>query len=145
MTEKKSNRHVEYAETGRRIGAWVIDIVIILLITNILMFFFFWATDIPFYFVFQIVAYLIGLFYFSVLESINGQTLGKLIVGLRTVDEDTFEVSTFMENLKNCILKCHWLFCLVDFVIGIIKNPDNPKKKIRLMQNISNTVVIKTR
>ena len=145
MTEKKSNRHMEYAKAGRRIGAWVIDIVIILIITNLLMTLFFWTIDIPFYFIFQIVAYLIGLFYFCVLESINGQTLGKLIVRLRTVDEDTLEVCNFIDNLKNCILKCHWLLCLLDFVIGIIKNSDDPKKRIRLMQNISNTVVIKTR
>jgi len=145
MIRKYKPSDVEFAEISWRILAWIIDFVIILLITWLLMILFFWRIEIPFVFVFQILAYLIGLFYFCLLESINGQTLGKLIVGLRTVDEDTFKVSTFIENLKNCILKCHWLFCLIDFIIGVTQNSGDLKKRKRIMQNVSHTVVIKIR
>ncbi|TFF98536.1 MAG: RDD family protein [Promethearchaeota archaeon] len=144
MIRKNKPSDIEFAEIGWRILAWIIDFVIILLITWLLMILFFWRTEIPFAFVFQILAYLIGLFYFSLLESINGQTLGKLIVGLRTVDEDTFEVSSFTENLKNCILKCHWFPCIIDLIIGIFKNSEDMEKKLRIMQNFSNTCVIRT-
>ena len=145
MIRKKKPSDIEFAEIGFRILAWIIDIPVIYIIAWLLMFLFFWRTDILFYLVLHTLAYLIGLFYFCVLESINGQTLGKLIVGLKTVDEDTFEVSTITENLKNCILKCHWLFCLIDFIIGVIQNSGDPKKRMRIMQNASHTVVIRTR
>ena len=144
MIRKYKPSDVEFAEISWRILAWIIDFVIILLITWLLMILFFWRIEIPFVFVFQILAYLIGLFYFCLLESINGQTIGKLIVRLRTVDEDTFEVSSFTENLKNCILKCHWLPCIIDLIIGIFKNYDDQKKKLRIMQNLSKTCVIRT-
>jgi len=135
---------VEFAEIGWRILAWIIDIVAIYIIAWLLMFLFFWSIEILFYVILNILAYLIGLFYFCLLESINGQTLGKLIFGLRTVDEDTFEVSSFIENLKNCIFKCHWFPCIMDLIIGIFKNSEDPKKKLRIMQNLSNTCVIRT-
>ena len=144
MIRKYKPSDVEFAEISWRILAWIIDFVIILLITWLLMILFFWRIEIPFVFVFQILAYLIGLFYFCLLESINGQTIGKLIVRLRTVDEDTFEVSSFTENLKNCILKCHWFPCIIDLIIGIFKNSEDMKKKLRIMQNLSNTCVIRT-
>ena len=78
------------------------------------------------------------------LESINGQTFGKLLLGLKTVDEDTFEVSFYMKNLINCFLKCFWLILiLIDLVIGAIRISNDPQNRIRIMQKISHTVVIK--
>ncbi len=143
MIRKNKPSDVEFARIGLRILAWIIDIIIIYIIAWVLLFLFFWSIEIPFFIILNTLAYLIGLFYFCLLESINGQTLGKLIVGLRTVDEDTFEVSSFTENLKNCILKCHWFPCIIDLIIGIFKNSENMEKKLRIMQNFSNTCVIR--
>ena len=150
--EMKENKpsDVEFAEIGWRVLAWIIDMVILyFLYFWLLVPFYLWRIIIRFRFfaygsllTFYILYYLISLLYFWILESILGQTLGKLLLGLKTVDEETFEKPSFIQNLKNCCLKC-WLFCLIDFIIGVKKNSDDPQKRKRIMQNVSHTVVIK--
>jgi len=148
--QKNKPSDVEFADIGRRMFSWIIDMVLIIVLYLILQIFFlrriifrwglFWFVILSW--IFQ---YLIGLLYFWILESINGKTLGKLFVGIRTVDEDTFEVSSYIKNLKNCILKCFWhITILIDLVIGAIKISNDPQNRIRIMQKVSHTVVIKT-
>lgn len=89
--------------------------------------------------------WLIGLLYFWLMETLNeGQTIGKLALSLRTVDEKTFEPTTAKNYFINNLLKGS-AFLILDFIIGIIKNSGEPEKRLRIMQNASETVVISTK
>ncbi len=135
-----------YASSGLRIGAYIIDIVIVFIIANILIRFFFWRTDILYYFTLLLISYFLGFIYFFLFETFaKGQTLGKMICGLKTVNEEKLREASMKDHLINCLLKCHWLTCLIDFIIGIIYNYGEPEKRLRIMQNVSETVVIKKR
>lgn len=147
--EMKENKpsDVEFADIGWRFLAWIIDFLVISAIYLFLLIpYYLWRIILRYWFVigvsYYLIWYLICLLYFLILESILGQTLGKLLLGLRTVDEETFEKPSFIQNLKNCCLKC-WFTCLIDFIIGVKKNSDDPQKRKRIMQNVSHTVVIK--
>ena len=137
----------EFADIGRRILAYIIDALVVYAIYWILVSFFLWRIFLRtglYGLLTLILWYLIALFYFWLLESINGQTLGKLFVGVRTVHEDTFEVASYTKNLKNCFLKCFWYGpILIDLVIGAIKISNDPQNRLRIMQKVSHTVVIK--
>ena len=136
----------QYAGFGIRLIAWIIDILIIFLLTWILMLMVLYRTDILFYLIFHLIAYFIGFLYFFLFEAFNkGRTLGKLIFGLKTVEENTAQTVSVRDCLLNCLLKCHWLPGLIDFIIGIFYNYGAPEKRLRIMQNYSQTVVIKTR
>jgi len=144
--EKKILHKDQYASFGIRLLAWIIDIIIIFLITWILMLFLFYRMDILFYLIFHLIAYFVGFLYFFLFETfIDGQTLGKLILGIKTVDAETSQPISFRNNILNCLLKCHWLSGLIDFIIGMIYNYGEPEKRLRIMENVSQTVVIKTR
>ncbi len=145
MKDRKISSREKYAELWKRIIAWIIDSAIILLTTWI-FFLFVFQIEILFYFLFHLIAYLFGFFYFWLLESYNnGQTLGKIIFGLKTVNEETLRKASKGAYLKNCILKCHWLLCIIDVIIGAINNYGDPKNRLRIMQNVSQTVIIKVR
>jgi len=89
--------------------------------------------------------WLIGFFYFWLMETLNkGQTIGKLALSLRTVDEKTFGPTTTRNYALNSLLKGGG-FIIIDFIIGIIKNSGEPEKRLRIMQNASETVVISTK
>lgn len=89
--------------------------------------------------------WLIGFLYFWLMETLNkGQTIGKLALSLRTVDEKTFGSTTTGKYALNNLLK-GGAFLIIDFIIGIIKNSGEPEKRLRIMQNVSETVVISTK
>ena len=136
-----------YASSGLRVGAYIIDMIIIFVITQILFISIFLFFFIMVHFIiFNSVAYIFGFLYFWLLETYaNGQTLGKMICGTKTVNEETLKEVSMGNNLKNCLFKCHWFPCLIDFIIGIMYNYGEPEKKLRIMQNASQTVVIKKR
>ncbi len=143
MSSKPKPSDVEYADIGLRILSWIIDELLIFAIANILMLIF-WTQEILFWILINLFAYLIGFFYFFILESYNnGKTIGKWLLHLRTVNEETFQSTSKKDCLINCLLKSHWLPCTIDFVLGTIKNLGEPQKRFRIMQNASKTVVIK--
>jgi uncharacterized RDD family membrane protein YckC len=114
MKGKKLPSKYLYADFGIRLIAWIVDIVLVLLVTWIIMLALFYRTVILFAFTFHLIAYFIGFLYFFLLETfLNGQTLGKLIFGLKTVDEDTFQTPSMKNCLINILLKCHWLSGLI--------------------------------
>lgn len=63
---------------------------------------------------------------------------------LRTVNEKTLEVAEPLDYLVNNILKSNLGLLIIDVIVGLISNSDDPKNRIRIMQDASNTVVIKT-
>ena len=135
---------VEYAEFLPRLVALIIDVIIIAIIG--------WLITIPFSFnlirmwwVSTLIDYAIGFFYFWLLESYNnGQTIGKAALRLRTVDENSFETTTPAKYAINNLLKPSFLF-LLDFIVGILMNSGKPERRLRFMQNASETVVIVSR
>ena len=89
---------------------------------------------------------LITFFYFWLLEVLNkGQSIGKIALKLRTVDAKTLEPSKPVFYLVNNLLKSIPLLFLLDLIIGLFANINDPKKRRRIMQNASKTVVIKIR
>ena len=89
-----------------------------------------------------LISYLIGFFYFWVLESFNnGQTLGKMALKLRTVDSKTFLVPEPGKIAINSIAKPSG-FIILDLILGVLVNSGDPQRKIRYTQNLSETVVI---
>ncbi len=89
--------------------------------------------------------WLAGFLYHWLLETHNnGQTIGKMAMSIRTVDEKTLGPA----NSKNLALSNIFKsspFLILDLIIGVLKNTGDPKKRIRIMQNVSETVVILSR
>jgi uncharacterized RDD family membrane protein YckC len=143
-------KHAQYGTFGRRFIAWIIDVILIGVISSILagiinLTFFGWALVSQLYNS-TIVNFILGFLYFWLLESYNqGQTLGKMALKLRTVDEETLEVADERKYAINNILK-PTPFLILDLIIGVISSSDEPEKnRYRIMQKLSNTVVIDER
>ena len=89
--------------------------------------------------------WLIGFLYSWLLETYNnGQTIGKIALNIRTVDEKTLTSAAPGNYAINNLLKPSGLIIL-DFIIGVMKNSGDPKNRFRIMQNVSETVVITTK
>ncbi len=141
---------VEYAGFGSRLVALIIDSIIISIIGSSLSFIIFiswipfnifdplggwWAINFPW-------NWMLGFLYYWGLEAgKNGQTVGKMAMKIRTVDEKTLDEATAKNYAINNIFKSS-PFLIFDFLIGIIKNSGDSTRRIRVMQNISETVVI---
>lgn len=141
-TAEKRPGDAVYADFIPRLVAVIIDGIIISIIS--------WLILLPFYFnpllIFwqsYFVNYAIGFLYYFLLEAFNkGQTLGKAALKLRTVDEKTFKPTTTDKYALNNILKAGGFLFLLDFIVGILMNSGKPERRLRLMQNVSETVVI---
>ena len=141
---------VEYAGFWSRLVALIIDSIIISIIGSSLSFIIF-VSWIPFnifdplggwWFVSFPFDWMLGFLYYWGLEvGKDGQTVGKMAMKIRTVDEKTLGGATTRNYAINNIFKSS-PFLIFDFLIGIIKNSGDPKQRIRIMQNISETVVI---
>ncbi len=144
---------VQYGDFWARFVALIIDGIIIGIIGSVLSLIIFvswipfnifdpfggwWSVSFPF-------DWVIGFLYFWILEAYNdGQTVGKMSMHLRTVDEHTFGPATSGHYVINNLLKPSGLLIL-DLIIGFLKNSGDPKKRYRIMQNVSETVVIRTK
>ena len=136
-TKETDSSKVIYADFGQRFVAWIIDFVLVAVISIILF-------SIGEWFFAIIVGYVLALLYFWLLEAFNnGQTVGKMAMKLRTVNEKTLEVAEPLDYLVNNILKSNIGLLVIDVIVGLISNSDDPKNRIRIMQDASNTVVIK--
>ena len=130
-----------YGKLGERLIAYIIDCVIIWVITAIIVFPLFGGYYASWWFV----SWILGFLYFWILESFNkGQTLGKKLLNLRTVNEVSLEVaeagSYFVNNLSR---GSGWI--IIDLLIGLIVNStSDAQKRYRILQNWSKTVVIKS-
>lgn len=133
-------KQVEYADFVVRIVAFIIDGIIIGMISGLFSFLVFPFNYLPSFFL----SWSIGFLYFWLLESYNeGQTLGKAVLHLKTVDEKTLNPTTPGKYAINNLLKPSGLV-LLDLLIGIIANSSDPeKRRLRYFQNLSETVVIK--
>jgi len=150
---KVSPESVEYAGFVDRLIALIIDTIIIGIIGSVLSLIIFapwipfniydplggwWTVSFPF-------DWLIGFLYHWGLEASNsGQTVGKMALKIRTVDEKTLGLATSGHYAINNIFKSS-VFLILDLIIGVLKNSGDPKQRLRIMQNASETVVIVSR
>ncbi len=136
--EKKIETTDQYADFLHRFYALGIDLLIIAGIFIILL-----ILQLSVGFAILVLP-LIAFFYFWFLESLNkGQTIGKKIIHLRTVDKETLGSSSIVKYLLNNILKWIPPLFILDLIIGVIVNKGDPQRRLRIAQNISNTVVIR--
>ncbi|MFW9825012.1 MAG: RDD family protein [Candidatus Thorarchaeota archaeon] len=139
-----------YADILKRIIAFIIDSIIIGIVGSGLSWLIF-TPWFPFYSVFNPLGtwwitfpfdWVIAFLYYWLLESRNkGQTLGKMALSIRTVDEKTLKPANSNNYAINNVLKGS-PFLIVDLIIGLLKNSEDPKRRLRYMQNVSETVVI---
>jgi len=151
-TAKISPKNVEYADFWPRLIALIIDGIIIGIIGSSLSWIFFtpwvpfnifdpfggwWYVSFPF-------DWVIGFIYFWATDNYNnGQSVGKMAMNLRTVDANTLGPAPSGNYAVNNILKPSALIIL-DFIIGILKG-SGEKNQYRIMQQVSETVVIRTK
>jgi len=140
---------VEYGTFISRFFAWLIDIIIVAILCS------FFVVPLIFsvgyqraMFVNNVLNVVFGFLYFWLLESYNqGRTLGKVLLKLRAVDEETLQIATpgryFMNNVTKTITVWVIPLIIIDVLLGLLINSGDPKRKIRLTQNISRIVVIK--
>ncbi|MHA1437764.1 MAG: RDD family protein [Promethearchaeota archaeon] len=159
--EKKESKHekskkkikAEYAGPLIRLIAFIIDIIIIAIINGIIwsgVEIIDWSSDPPkllvpryIWFLNNLSFWLIGLLYFFIFEVYNdGQTLGKMIFKIQTVNEKTLKKAEKSDYLINNLSKAS-IFLILDIIVGVLKNYGEKEKRLRYTQNLSKTVVIK--
>lgn len=138
---------VVYAGFLERVVAYIIDIII-LLVVSLLGIVSILGQIADYFDVWGLFMWLIAFLYFWLLESYNsGQTIGKMAMKIRTVDESSLNPAE-PGNLVINNLSRGW-FILLDLLIGVIANfavqggTQKEKKRYRILQNLSSTVVIK--
>lgn len=146
-----SSTTVEYGTFVNRLIAFIVDSIIIGGIGTLLSLVLFvswipfnifnpfesgfWTLSFPF-------DWFIGFLYHWLMESYNnGQTVGKKLLKLRTVDEKTLGNALLSKYAINNIFKSS-PFLILDLIIGVLKNSEDPKNRLRIMQKTSETVVI---
>lgn len=152
------SNNFRFAEFGDRLIAFIIDTIIISLIGLFISFgagisrFSFSDAGSMSQMIFpsSIIETVIAFLYFWFLESFNnGQTLGKIILKIRTVDMATLgrmnPGQAFIHILGKVFYAVYGLILFLDIIIGSVMSKNNltEKNQIRLSQRLSKTVVIK--
>jgi uncharacterized RDD family membrane protein YckC len=155
IRELKSEKWVgeeRYADFFQRLAAFFIDSLIISFLSWCVMslihipivlsdpigfyssFYYFWIA--------MFFNWVLGFFYCCLLEAYrDGQTLGKRVLRIRTVDETSFEIAEPKQYAITNILKTS-PFLLVDFLVGFLISDRDSNKTLRFLQHLSKTVVI---
>jgi uncharacterized RDD family membrane protein YckC len=92
-------RNVEYANFGHRLGASILDTLMLMVIMGPLMYFGYDGKNV----IFLILAVIIGMLYKPIMEGVWGATLGKMILGITMVDSDFDIIDLGQSFLKNGI------------------------------------------
>ncbi len=133
---------IEYADFLQRAFAWLIDIIIVMIISSPLSLFLNFGSLLLFTNAYN---FALGFFYFWLLEAFNnGQTLGKLLLKIRTVNKENFEIANPAMYAINNLTKATG-FLVLDIILGIIflENDEN-WQNLRITQHLANVVVIRT-
>jgi len=158
IRELKSEERPEeeiYADFFQRLAAFFIDSLIISFLTWSVMslihipivlsnpigfytsFYYFWIA--------MFFNWVLGFFYCCFLEAYkSGQTLGKRILRIRTVDEITYKIAEPKQYAITNILKTS-PFLLIDFLVGFLISDRDSNKTLRFLQHLSKTVVIESK
>ena len=92
-------RNVQYASFGARLGASLLDMLIIIIPIGGLMYFGYANKNL----MLLLMGTVLGMFYKPVMEGIWSATLGKMIVGISMVDSDLERIDLTQSFLKNGI------------------------------------------
>ena len=134
-----------YADFLQRALAWFIDISVVLAIVIPLSIYVNFGL---FYIYTNIYLFTIGFFYFWLSETLNkGQTLGRFLIKIRAVDEKTLKPAKPTDYFTNNVTKST-PFLLFDLLMGIIANINSAgitKKRLRIVQNITEIAIIKVK
>jgi len=135
--------HIEYADFLQRAFAWFIDIIIVIIITSPLSLFLNFGSLLLLTNVYN---FAIGFMYFWLLETFNsGQTLGKVILKIRSVNDENYEVTDPIMYAINNLTKASG-FLILDIIFGILfyfSEQDSNRNTLRLTQHLAHIVVIK--
>lgn len=120
----------------KRLIALIVDFVLITIVVTIIAvvavsslflfgsgFGFFGA----FFGLFSIVVGILLIFYFPLMESTSGATLGKRFLGLKVVSK-TGSNPTFVESFIRNVSKIYWLLLLLDVIVGLATSKDYHQK-----------------
>ncbi|MBD3350189.1 MAG: zinc-ribbon domain-containing protein [Candidatus Lokiarchaeota archaeon] len=137
----KKDQDVKYADFGVRLIAFIIDSIIINVFIWALTGFMGFATLDPFS-ITDSWRWALSLPYFW-LGALNGQTIGKMAMNLKTVHQETFEQLTAKEAFLHVIGKV--FFLPLDIILGWIAGDfqTEEREQFRITQRVSKSVVIK--
>jgi len=134
---------IEYADFVQRAFAWLIDIIIVIIITSPLSMFLNFGS---LFLLTNLYNFALGFLYFWLLETFNnGQTLGKMILKIRSVNEENFEVAEPAMYALNSLTKASG-FLVLDVIFGILfyfSDQDSNRNILRISQRLAHVVVIK--
>jgi len=131
---------VYLAKWESRFWAWLIDILLVGALSDLIVDSsgFFWDFDFISIAGFGISGVLIFT-YWTLFEGYNGQSVGKMALGLKVTDRNGRKIDFGVAALESC----GKAFILpLDCLIGWLAMPNS---KLRLFNRISNTIVIKTK
>ena len=137
------NTNIEYADFLQRAFAWFIDIIIVIIITSPLSLFLNFGSLLLLTNVYN---FALGFLYFWLLETFNnGQTLGKIMLKIRSVNEVNFESAEPVMYAVNNLTKASG-FLILDIILGILfyfSEQQSNRNILRFTQHLAHIVVIK--
>lgn len=140
---RKGVESQKFANFTQRSLAWFIDMIIILLIVVPLSLYLNFGY---FYIYTNVYLFIIGFFYFFLFEFGNkGQTVGKFLLKIRSVDEKKFKKAKFTQYFLNNVSKAT-PFLMIDVFLGLLVNYRSDvvtKTHVRITQNLSEISVIR--
>ena len=139
--EKEENIETIYlAKWESRFWAWLIDILLVGVFSSIIVDSsgFFWDFEFINIAGFGISGVLMFA-YWTLFEGYNGQSVGKMALGLKVTDRNGGKIDFGVAALESC---GNAFILPLDCLIGWLAMPNS---KLRLFNRISNTIVIKTK
>lgn len=143
-TKKRLLQHISHpiATMGQRLFALIIDLVIVLIVTVII-----WA-------VFSLLTFrlygaetlslgllALSILYFILFESLDGQTIGKKVIGIRVVSADTMKQPDLgmiiIRNILRIVDSLPLNLYIIGFIVGILN-----ERHQRLGDYLARTIVV---
>ncbi|TFF85643.1 MAG: hypothetical protein EU517_01395 [Promethearchaeota archaeon] len=137
------NTDIEYADFVQRAIAWFIDMIVVIIISSPLSLFLNFGSLLLLTNVYN---FALGFLYFWLLEAFNnGQTLGKMILRIRSVNADNFETTDAGMYALNNLTKASG-FLILDVILGILlyfSEQGSNRNTLRISQHFAHIVVTK--
>ena len=135
--------NIEYADFLQRAFAWFVDMIIVIIISSPLSMFLNFGSLLLLTNVYN---FAIGFLYFWLLETFNnGQTLGKVILKIRSVNNENYESAETTMYALNNLTKASG-FLILDIIFGILfyfSEQDSNKNILRFSQHLAHIAVVK--
>ena len=127
---------------SKRVVAYILDFIIVSAVMWILSYFFYLimgSTNV--YMIYNVLPYVVPVFiwvYFVLTEKFAGASMGKAIMNLEVRSKNGAYISWPQAIIRN-LTKIYWVPIIFDWLVGKILRTD------RILNNITQTVVVKTR